>query len=114
MAEDPYKNMPSREELEAAGATDWLSETLAEQQKRDASLKAALGGETKSLKAKKKDLRGVLELPPDTDPEEEVPDLLAQERAEVAGKASELSGLMGDLSEKRAAEKDLLKNLFGK
>ena len=116
MPKDPYTDdMPSREELEASGAGAWLADSLAEQERRDASLKTSLGRETSSIKKRKKQLQGMLgDLPPDLDPEEPAPDLFASERDKARQERSSLSSLVGDLEGGRAAERDMLKNLFGK
>lgn len=113
MAKDPYEDI-SQEELEASGATDWFSDTLAEQRKANAKLKSSLSQDTGSIKARKNQLQDLLELPPDLDPEEPAPDLFAAERAAAGKENSSLSSLMGDLKDNRAADKDLLKDLFGK
>ena len=113
MAKDPYEDM-SQEELEASGATGWFSDTLAEQREANAKLKSSLNQDTGSIKAKKKQLQGLLELSPDRNPEEPPPDLFASERAAAGKENSSLSSLMGDLKDNRAADKDLLKDLFGK
>lgn len=116
MTKDPYsEDIPSRQELEASGATDWFADSLAQQQKQNARLKSSLGQETSSIKARKKELESLLgDLPPDMDPLEPAPDLFASERDAARKQRSSLSSLVGDLEGQRAAERDMLKNLFGK
>ena len=116
MARDPYQDEPSAEELAAAaGAGDWFNESLAEQRKRDAKLKANLGQDATLIKAgKNKLMKDFMDLPPDTDPEAPPPDLFASERAAGRKKNADLSSIMGDLESGRKADKDLLKDLFGK
>jgi len=109
---DPYGDMPNLEDLKRSGAADWLGDALAAQKKKDASLLAALGGETETLDAQRKDLKGLLELPPSETPDEEVPDLFAAERAESARRNASVAGLFGDLEESRRAEQERLKKLF--
>lgn len=111
---DPYEDMPSLEELEASGAADWIKESLGEQRELDAKLKKHLDGEKRSIKSEKTRLHHMLELPPDLDPEEPAPDLFAQERDKVRKERGKLPSLLGDLQESQKAEKDLLKDLFGK
>ncbi len=112
MARDPYDD-PSDEELEASGANDWFSDSLAQQAKRDAQLKAGLNPDTRSVKKGKEQLRSLLELPPDLNPEEPAPDLFANEREAARKGNSSLSSLMGDLNESRNADQDLLRDMFG-
>jgi hypothetical protein len=109
---DPYGEMPSMEDLKKAGAADWLSDALSEQRKKDASLLAGLGGVSETLDAQKKDIQGLLELPPEENPDEETPDLFAAERAAEEKRKASLSGLLGDLQESQKAEKERLKKLF--
>ncbi len=111
---DPYEDMPSREELEASGATDWIKESLGEQRELDAKLKKQLKGEKHSIKSEKSRLHRMLELPPDLEPEDSAPDLFAQERDKARKERGELPSLFDDLQESQKAEKDLLKDLFGK
>ncbi len=106
--------MSSREELEAAGAADWFSDSIAEQKKRNAELRSNLGQETGSLRAEKNQLQDLLQLPPDLDPEEPIPDLFASERAEVRKQSSALSSMNREVKLSRDADRELLKNLFGK
>lgn len=114
MATDPYQDM-SREELEATGATSWLSDDLAQQQRRDAKLRSSLGQDTGAIRAGKQKLKGMLgDLPPDLEPEEPVLDIFAAERAAAQKKSSSLSSLLGDLQESQAADQSLLRDLFGK
>lgn len=112
MARDPYEE-PSDEELEAAGANDWFSDSLARQAQRDARLKAGLNPDTRSVKKGKEQLRSLLELPPDLNPEEPAPDLFASEREAARRGNSSLSSLMGDLEDSRTADQDLLRDMFG-
>lgn len=116
MAKDPYQDeMPSREEMEASGASDWFADTLAQQKRQNARLKSTLGQDTSSIKARKKELESLLgDLPPDFDPEEPAPDLFATERDAARKERSSLSSLVGELEGSRAGERDMLKNLFGK
>ena len=113
MTFDPYDNLPGKEDLEKAGAADWLSEALSEQRKKDAALRASLNKETGSLKAEKRNLESLLELSPLDQAEEYTPDLFAAEKAQVAKKNASLSSLVGDLKNSKAAEKEMLKKLFG-
>jgi hypothetical protein len=113
VAKDPYEDI-SDEELQATGATDWFSDTLAEQQKRNAQLKSALGQDTGSVRAKKQQLKKLLDLPARQNPEEPAPDLFAAERTAAQKKRSALSSIVDELEQSRAAEKELLKDLFGK
>jgi septal ring factor EnvC (AmiA/AmiB activator) len=113
MASDPYQDM-TREELEATGATAWLDQDLAEQQRRDAALKSTLGQDTSMIKATRQRLKGMLgELPPQLEPVAPVEDLFAAERAAAAQQTASLSSLVGDLEKSKEAEKDLLRDLFG-
>lgn len=109
---DPYGDMPSMEDLKKSGTADWLTDALAEQKKKNASLLAALGGEAQTLDAQKKDLQGLLELPPEENPDDDVPDIFAAERAESEKRKASLSGLLGDLEAAQKAEKERLKKLF--
>lgn len=113
MSDDPYDNMPSLEDLKEAGATEWFSESLAQQKKRNEALKASLGGETASLKAERENLKNLLKKPPKEEDKDRPPDLFAAERAKGAKEKDALSGLLGDLDKSKAAEKEMLKNLFG-
>lgn len=113
MTFDPYDNLPGKEDLEKAGAADWLSDALSEQKKKDAALRASLNKETGRLKARKKDLESLLELPPLEQAEDDTPDIFAAEKAQVAKKNASLSSLVGDLENSKAAEKEMLKKLFG-
>jgi hypothetical protein len=113
MDSDPYDNMPSLEDLKTSGATDWFSDSLAQQKKRNAALKAALGGETETIRAERESLKNFIENPPEEAPEDVPPDLFAAERAQTAKQNEALSGMMGDLNKAQAAEKEMLKNLFG-
>lgn len=106
--------MPSREELEAAGAIDWFSDSVAEQKKRNAELRSNLGKETGSIRAEKNQLKDLLQLPPDLDPEDPIPDLFASERDEARKQASALTSMNREIKQSRDADKELLKNLFGK
>lgn len=111
---NPYEDRPSREELEASGATDWIKESLGEQLALDAKLKKQLKGETKSIKAEKTELQRMLELPPDLDPEEPAPDLFASEREKARKERGQLPSLFDDLAQSRKADKELLNDFFGK
>lgn len=113
MSDDPYDNMPSLEDLQDAGATDWFSDAIAEQKKRNASLKAALGSETKSLKSERKSLEDLLNAPEQAPDLSDVPDIFAQERADVAKGNAAASSLLGDLKAAQDKEKAKLKDLFG-
>lgn len=113
MSIDPYDNMPSKEDLRTSGAADWLNDVVAEQKKRQAALKAALGGEKAALQAQRQDLENLLNLPPEEVLEEGIPDLFASERQQVAKKKAQLSALVDDLGSSKAAEKAVLKDLFG-
>ena len=110
---DPYENMPSREELEASGAADWINDSLGEKRQLDAQLKKALKGDVGSLKSQKNDLQKMLQLPPDLNPDEPAPDLFAQERDKARRERGNLPSLANDLKQSRQADKDLLKDLFG-
>lgn len=113
MDTDPYSDeLPSLEDLQKAGATDWLTDALAAQRKQNASLLAALGGESEALDAERQSLEGLLELPPEENLEDQPPDLFAAERAEAEKKKASLSGLLGDLEASQRAEKERLKKLF--
>lgn len=112
MSDDPYDNLPSLEDLQAAGATDWFSDAIAEQKKRNASLKAALGAETNTLKSERKSLEELLNAAAQQPSQEEVPDLFAEERANVAKGNAAASSLLGDLKAAQAKETARLKNLF--
>lgn len=111
---NPYEDMPSREELEASGAADWIKESLGEQLALDAKLKKQLKGETRSIKAEKSQLHQLLELPPDLDPEEPAPDLFATEREKAKKERGQLPSLFDDLAQSRKADKNLLDDFFGK
>ena len=110
---DPYENMPSREELEASGAADWINDSLGEKRQLDAQLKKALKGDVGSVKSQKNDLQKMLQLPPDLNPDEPAPDLFAQERDKAHRERGNLPSLANDLKQSRQADKDLLKDLFG-
>ncbi len=110
---DPYEDMPSREELEASGAADWINDSLGEKRQLDAQLKKALKGDVGSVKSQKNELQKMLQLPPDLNPDEPAPDLFAQERDKARRERGSLPSLADDLKQSRKAEKDLLKDLFG-
>lgn len=112
MTFDPYADMPSQADLKKAGATDWFSDALAQQKKKNDALLAALGGESDSLKKQKNELQSLLELPPEESPDEETPDIFAAERAQSEKQKASLAGLFGDLEESRKAEQERLKKLF--
>lgn len=112
MSDDPYDNMPSLEDLQAAGATDWFSDAIAEQKKRNASLKAALGAETSSLKSERKSLEELMNDAVQQPSPEDVPDLFAEERADVAKGNAAAGSLLDDLKAAQAREKAKLKDLF--
>ena len=109
---DPYEEMPSFEDLKKSGTADWLTDALAEQQKKNASLLAALGGESEALAAERQNLEGLLNLPPEENPTEDTPDLFAAERAEAEKRKASLDGLFGDLQASQKAEQERLKKLF--
>jgi hypothetical protein len=112
MTFDPYGDMPSMDDIKKSGAADWLSDALVAQKKKDASLMAALGGETETLDAQKKDIQELLVLPPDDNPGNETPDIFAEEKAQSAKRKASLAGLLGDLQESQRAERERLKKLF--
>lgn len=114
MSFDPYESLPSREDIKKSGAEDWITDAFKKQKQEQDALLAALGGETDKLKAEKKGLEGLLELPPETPEDDEyTPDIFAAERESAQKKKNALSGLVGDLEKSKAAEKEMLKNLFG-
>lgn len=114
MTFDPYESLPSRDDIKKSGAEDWITDAFKKQKKEQDALLAALGGETETLKKNKKGLEGLLDLPPLTPEDEEyTPDIFAAERKNAEKKKNDLSGLVGDLEESQAAEKEMLKNLFG-
>lgn len=113
MTDDPYDNIPTLDDLEAAGADDWFTDAVAQQKKRNAELKAALGSETSSLRSERKSLEDLLNAPEQQPNLEDVPDLFAQERRDVAKNNAVASSLLGDLTAAQAEEIAKLKNLFG-
>ncbi len=113
MNSDPYDNMPSIEELKASGATDWFSDAFAEQKKRNAELKAALGGDAEAIRAERETLKAFIAKPDQEKPTDDSLDLFAAERVQTAKQKDALSGMMGELEKAAAAEKEMLKNLFG-
>lgn len=113
MARDAFED-PSDEELDASGANDWFSDSLALQAERDARLRAGLQQDTRLVREGKDQLRSLLELPPELDPEEPALDLFASEREAARRGTSSLSSMMGELKEKQSADQELLRDLFGK
>ena len=109
---DPYGDMPSFEDLKKSGTADWLTDAMAEQKKKNASLLAALGGESEALAAERQNLEGLLELPVEELPGEETPDLFAAERAEAEKRRASLDGIFGDLEASRKAEQERLRKRF--
>lgn len=115
MSDDPYDNMPSLEDLEESGATGWFSDALEQQKKRNASLKAALGTETDSLKSERDELRSILENPPESKEGQDEPvlDLFAAEREAAAKAKNPFASLTEDLKASKSQDKKLLDDLFG-
>jgi hypothetical protein len=112
--EDPYADLPEKDDPAAAKATDWFQDSLAQQRRKDAELRSNLGKDAGALKARNRRLvEGLMDMPPELDPEEPAPDLFATERAEARKKNSALSSIVDDLEDTRAAERALLKDLFG-
>lgn len=112
MPRDPYQDPPSREELAASGADQWLADSLAKQQQQQRELKRSLAEDSQAWKSEQRSLEQLLELPPDLDPEDPVLDLFAAEREAARRDIAPLRSLKGELAAKQAQEKEQLRQFF--
>lgn len=114
MPVDPYGNAPSREDLKRSGTEDWVEEALKQQRQKEAALLGALGEATEALDESRRELSGLLDLPPAPEEMENAPDLFAAEREKARQEQAGLSQIFGCQMEERLAEEQaLLGDLFG-
>lgn len=94
----------------------WLSEDLAEQEKRNKELRKNLHGDTSSIAKQKAELSDILSMNdlPEPDDEEPIPDLFAAEREAKAAEQAGWDSFGSELSARKASEKQLAQELFGK
>lgn len=110
---DPHKP-PSREEVEASGAADWVQEALDKHSAKQQKLASMFGDVKSELRKQKDSLSAAWEAAAAAEDEpDRGPDLFATERARVEKQKRELSSVWEQDRAEREAEQAQLRNLFG-
>lgn len=110
---DPHKP-PSREEVEASGAADWVQQAMDKHAAKQDQLASVFGDTKAELRKQKDSLAAAWDAAAAQEKDEDRgPDLFANERARVEKQKRELSSVWDQDRADREAEEAQLRNLFG-
>lgn len=108
------KNPPSKKEVKASGAADWVQDALQTHSRQQEKLAGFFGDAKEELRKQKEAVSQAWSTPAGDDQEEDRgPDLFAPERAKVEQQKKALSSVWDQDKAERDAEQEQLRNLFG-
>lgn len=108
------KNPPSKKEVKASGAADWVQDALETHSRQQQKLAGFFGDAKEELRKQKEAVSQAWSTPAGAaDDEDRGPDLFASERAKVEQQKKQLSSVWDQDKADRDAEQEQLRNLFG-
>ena len=108
-------DLPDERDVEDSGVGDWLDQAMAEQDRKNRQLQGMLGDTREDLARQRRELGGLLDPGPETDPEpgEPVQDLFEEERLSQEQNRRGLQSLLADEKRRKDEERQAC-GLFGK
>jgi hypothetical protein len=108
------KNPPSKKEVKASGAADWVQDALQTHSRQQEKLAGFFGDAQEELRKQKEAVSQAWSTPVGHgEDEDRGPDLFASERAKVDQQKKALSSVWDQDKAERDAEQEQLRNLFG-